>query len=827
LTEIEEQRRVLREEERGLRRRRVALQENLSALERIERAERLREIEALMHEIDEVTKRCFALGAVREFPLDRLRDVQRTENAMANTKAQLTRMRKERGDLAQQLETEKERLGPGSDAALADIPEDVENRLAELESKIVRLRDRFDEAKATRDSAEERFKAAQETLARVPDFSPMSPDPMEWLTQLSSSLRVVQRARDEECGQRDRLNQDIDRRRAALSGPQRVFVGCENFPDMAREYEMQRHDMDDQIAYLSNRIESLNADAEEGLDRIPDFRKMTILSGVLLCVLLGAAAYTGNMAPLFPAALTALALFYFAGNLLYIHDGARRAERDMGKLHDETARLQRLGTEHGHTIEKMMRGADCQTLRELEALYEQYRDNNRELTGLEETAKAQEARAREAEIRLAQLLDKHRKMFQSMNVPFKDESQLDEATRLAIARYQEYRDAKRRNSEGKEVFEKRQKEMVRIEEELNALLKEDRDLSLQVRQQMRDSGYAEESKADSALRALRSYRIRAAQIRERRGRIELMEENLAGLDRQLKAEEEVLSGHEAVMTACLKDAGVASIEDWHACAEQARDYQEVWDKRMTLEKQVESLLRNQDLPSLRAQVEADGPIPERPEGNIEAIKTEIQWLAEQIDAKQKEEHALHIVLTERTAGTRSLNQIEEERDATARRAELLDIELRAASYAMAQIEDVAQDKHSRIAPRLASIASGYLSEITGGAYSELLINRELQISVRIPQTRRMDKEPEQRLSTGTVDQIYLSLRLAMVGILSENRESIPMLLDDPFANYDDERLERTMALLANIAKKHQVLLFTCREDVVRTARQVEAGIIEL
>ncbi|MDQ1256177.1 MAG: family ATPase, partial [Candidatus Hydrogenedentes bacterium] len=386
LTEIEEQRRVLREEERGLRRRRVALQENLSALERIERAERLREIEALMREIDEVTKRCFALGAVREFPLDRLRDVQRTENAMANTKAQLARMRKERGDLAQQLETEKERLGPGSDAALVDIPEDVENRLAELESKIVRLRDRFDEAKATRDSAEERFKAAQETLARVPDFSPMSPDPMEWLTQLSSSLRVVQRARDEECGQRDRLNQDIDRRRAALSGPQRVFVGCENFPDMAREYELQRHDMDDQIAYLSNRIESLNADAEEGLDRIPDFRKMTILSGVLLCVLLGAAAFTGNMAPLFPAALTALALFYFAGNLLYIHDGARRAERDMGKLHDEIARLQRLGTEHGHTIEKMMRGADCQTLRELEALHEQYRDNNRELTGLEETA---------------------------------------------------------------------------------------------------------------------------------------------------------------------------------------------------------------------------------------------------------------------------------------------------------------------------------------------------------------------------------------------------------------------------------------------------------
>ena len=103
----------------------------------------------------------------------------------------------------------------------------------------------------------------------------------------------------------------------------------------------------------------------------------------------------------------------------------------------------------------------------------------------------------------------------------------------------------------------------------------------------------------------------------------------------------------------------------------------------------------------------------------------------------------------------------------------------------------------------------------------------MSISVRIPQTARLNEEPERHLSKGTVDQIYLALRLAMIQSMSENAESIPMLLDDPFANYDDERLENAIRLLARIAETNQILLFTCREDVARTARAVGAPIVEL
>jgi uncharacterized protein YhaN len=67
----------------------------------------------------------------------------------------------------------------------------------------------------------------------------------------------------------------------------------------------------------------------------------------------------------------------------------------------------------------------------------------------------------------------------------------------------------------------------------------------------------------------------------------------------------------------------------------------------------------------------------------------------------------------------------------------------------------------------------------------------------------------------------------MVQSMSGNGESIPLLLDDPFSSYDDQRLERALDLLARLSAQNQVLLFTCREDVVRAAEAVNAPVLRL
>ena len=64
-----------------------------------------------------------------------------------------------------------------------------------------------------------------------------------------------------------------------------------------------------------------------------------------------------------------------------------------------------------------------------------------------------------------------------------------------------------------------------------------------------------------------------------------------------------------------------------------------------------------------------------------------------------------------------------------------------------------------------------------------------------------------KLSIGTIDQLYLSLRLSMLEDLSE--EKMPIMLDEAFAYYDDERLENILKYLNEKTNNHQIIIFTC------------------
>jgi uncharacterized protein YhaN len=105
--------------------------------------------------------------------------------------------------------------------------------------------------------------------------------------------------------------------------------------------------------------------------------------------------------------------------------------------------------------------------------------------------------------------------------------------------------------------------------------------------------------------------------------------------------------------------------------------------------------------------------------------------------------------------------------------------------------------------------STYLSQITGGRYNrvEAWIDTDglhLQVyAIGNPLPVEAD-----RLSRATQDQIYLAARLTLLQLACEGRKP-PLLLDDPFVNYDDERLAKTAELLYELDTAHQIILFTC------------------
>jgi DNA repair exonuclease SbcCD ATPase subunit len=827
LLELEKRRVAILQERDEVALRRSALEKELEQIERQERAERLEEALRLKAGIDRTTQQCFALSAVRDFPLEANADVQRTANAVATIRAQVERTRKEREELHHQLREEKQRLGPLADQEFVEIPEETEAELARLESAISRLQERLEAIDREKQKAELRLAEARTDMQRLPDFAQVGSDPVEWLTQLAASFRMAQQVRDEERRKLAELQETTELLRLSLAEPTRVFSAFKDFPAESREHEVHARIFEEQHATMSARLNQLQTQAETSVERAPSVRFLVpalVLSIVFFAVV---AWWYGNVLVYIPASLSALFLLICSTSWMLSRIAIQTAERELSIAQDDLRNLEDAWAERRHAMDKAVHDAGFASVRELEALYERYTRDLVELRSAEVRLRSQEVAVREEDDQVHKLYLRLRDTYAQLGEPIDEECNVQAAATRAVARYQEYRDAKRRVSESRDRPAELLEERKQLVDELSERRREEVELSLEVRRIMREAGYRDENRHTSALGALRAYRIRTAQSRQKRGRVDVLRERADSIDVRLTSEEEELTTLERTLKEQLAAGDAESFEAWQDLAAKAKNYRDTWQSRATLEEKLAVVLRGDSFDELQRRVEEDGSGLPKPSRDEDSVKADLRAITTEWEDLSQRAHDFHIQITRIAAGVRPLNEVEEEVAEVRARVVALEREMEAASYAAALIEEVARDRHARIAPAMANLAGSYLSEITGGLYSELLISRELRITIRIPQTESLNDDPERRLSKGTVDQIYLALRLALVRSLSEGGESIPLLLDDPFANYDDVRLRRALELLQRIGNSNQVLLFTCRDDVARSAEELAVPVLRL
>ena len=120
-------------------------------------------------------------------------------------------------------------------------------------------------------------------------------------------------------------------------------------------------------------------------------------------------------------------------------------------------------------------------------------------------------------------------------------------------------------------------------------------------------------------------------------------------------------------------------------------------------------------------------------------------------------------------------------------------------------------------------ASQYITGITGGIYDSMSIDENLNVFLNT----KAKLVPLENVSSGTMDQVYLALRLAAAKLLQGSGSGFPLIFDDSFTQYDDERLKTALEWLAS-AYGGQIIIFTChrREAQMLRARQVEFQLIE-
>lgn len=190
------------------------------------------------------------------------------------------------------------------------------------------------------------------------------------------------------------------------------------------------------------------------------------------------------------------------------------------------------------------------------------------------------------------------------------------------------------------------------------------------------------------------------------------------------------------------------------------------------------------------------PAPERP------LEETAQALAQAQVEEERLSRALHQVQGRLQAmgdpAQLSARQEELEEELTRRQEEY-----QAISLALETLKEADGQLQQRFAPQLSRRAGELLSRLTGGRYQSLTLSRELEAAART----QGDVLPRSALylSKGTVDQVYLAVRLAVYDLCMKGA---PLVLDDALAAFDDARMAQALDLLLERGEEEQILFFT-------------------
>ena len=198
--------------------------------------------------------------------------------------------------------------------------------------------------------------------------------------------------------------------------------------------------------------------------------------------------------------------------------------------------------------------------------------------------------------------------------------------------------------------------------------------------------------------------------------------------------------------------------------------------------------------------EAEDPALERPARTLEETAAQLGTAQAELERAERQ---LNMALGRQKA----VGDPAAEEESLSRELERREGEYQAISAALEGLKAANAQLQERFSPELNRWAADYLSRLTGGRYRELSLDRELDASA----TEGSGVLPRRALflSKGTVDQIYLAVRLAVYDLCLKERRA-PLVLDDALAAFDDGRMALALDLLAQLAEDRQILLFTCQ-----------------
>ena len=113
---------------------------------------------------------------------------------------------------------------------------------------------------------------------------------------------------------------------------------------------------------------------------------------------------------------------------------------------------------------------------------------------------------------------------------------------------------------------------------------------------------------------------------------------------------------------------------------------------------------------------------------------------------------------------------------------------------------------------------GYLAIFTNGKYKQVKVNKEA-LEFWVYSDEKGDWAKPEELSGGVIDEFYLAFRVALAKLIFGDKKP-PLILDDPFVNFDSVRLDRTLDFFKTLASDYQIIIFALSDSYDRVADNI-------
>lgn len=234
-----------------------------------------------------------------------------------------------------------------------------------------------------------------------------------------------------------------------------------------------------------------------------------------------------------------------------------------------------------------------------------------------------------------------------------------------------------------------------------------------------------------------------------------------------------------------------------ACRQQLQDLSQLEEQQRSWQR-AEAVL----------QMLIDGEKKVQPPETEDTLTLTLQQTALQLSQLKEDQQTLQKMLGQVLGQMEALGHpesLQEQIKQLQRRKAVLEQYYRALTLAQETVQQAAQELQRRFAPKIAKRAQELFAQLTDHKYKKLILTQDMSVEV--------GAEGENVLrgtlwrSDGTVDQLYLALRLAVAEILTPEA---PFVLDDALVRFDDVRLASALKILRETARQRQVILFTCQ-----------------